>query len=214
MRTLLAVALALAAGCDDDNTMMMTNPDLSASSFPAAPAIGSTQLDRMGRAAINTALTDPFFTDKTMHEGKQDAYNKAAPQAWQGFAAQFAPALAVFDGLDGVCGNQPLSSADASDGGASAGYGTLASILANDVLLLDTAVNDCSAASNYLAVEVSVITSGTPASCGGRTPLDNVIDVTYTVLSGGAQPVTNGVTKDADANAAQLANFPFLGAPQ
>jgi hypothetical protein len=34
------------------------------------------------------------------------------------------------------------------------------------------------------------------------------------VLSGGAQPVTNGVTKDADANAAQLANFPFLGAPQ
>src|SRR5205823_12683166 len=69
MKILFAVALAATlGGCDDDVTTMM-NPDLSASGFPTAPTIGA-QLDRMGRPAINTALTDPFYTDKTMHEGK------------------------------------------------------------------------------------------------------------------------------------------------
>ena len=73
----LALAATAAGGCDDDTTSG-GNMDMAASEFPAAPTVGSTQLDRMGRAGVNTALTDPFNTDKTDHEAKQDAYNKAA----------------------------------------------------------------------------------------------------------------------------------------
>ena len=148
----------------------------------------------MGRAGVNTALTDPFYTDKTAHGMKQDAYNQAPQSMWPTFAAQFAASLGVFDGLDyGVCGNQPLASASAADGGSAGEYGTLAGILANDQLLLDTAVSGCSGAGNYLAVEVGVISNQVPASCGGRTPLDSAIDTTYAVLSG---DLTGGVTDE------------------
>jgi|SRR6185312_6196881 len=212
----LAIALC-GVGCDDDTTSpgggMM---DMAASEFPAAPTIGATQLDRMGRAGVNTALTDPFFTVKADHDGKQDAYNKAQPSTWASFADQFAVALGVFDGLDGVCGNQPLYDGGNGDGGAASAYGTLAGILANDQLLLDSSQSSCDPTKNYLAVEIAVITSGTPASCGGRTPLDPAIDVTYAALSGdlAGGSVTDGVSGDADtANQAQLTTFPFLGAP-
>jgi hypothetical protein len=210
----LILCVGLASGCDDDTSMMMT-PDMAASTFPQAPAIGSTTLDRMGRAAVNTALTDPFFTDKTMHEANLDAYNKAPPSMWPSFADRFAGSLAVLDGLDGICGNQPLADANASDASAKGEYGALAGILANDMLLVDTTAATCDPTKNYLAVEVGVITGAAPASCGGRTPLDPAIDVTYAVLSGGllsGVAVTDGITKDADANAATL-TFPFLGAP-
>jgi len=217
---MVALGLALtAAGCDDDTTTTGGGGmDMAASMFPAAPAIGTTMLDRMGRAGVNTALTDPFFTDKTMHEAKQDAYNKAPPSMWPSFAAQFAAALGVLDGLDGICGNQPLANTGAADGGSEGEYGTLAGILANDQLLLDTAVATCDPTKNYLAVEVGVITGGSPASCGGRTPLDPAINVTYAALSGGllsGVAVTDGVSADGDAaGAAQLTTFPYLGAPQ
>lgn len=214
MMVALGVSLA-AAGCGDDSTA--STMDMATSPFPAAPTIGSTMLDRMGRAGVNTALTDPFFTDKTMHDAKEDAYNKAPPSMWPSFADQFATALAVYDGLDGICGNQPLYDDSKADGGAAGAYGTLAGILANDQLLLDTRVATCDPTKNYLAVEVGVITGGAPASCGGRTPLDDAIDVTYAAVSGGilsGVAVVNGVTADGDgANAATLSSFPYLGAP-
>lgn len=215
--TMFALGLAaILAGCGDDTSK--GGMDMAASQFPAAPAIGSTTLDRMGRAAINTALTDPFYTDKTAHEAKLDAYNKAPPAMWPTFAAQFATALAVYDGLDGICGNQPLANASAGDGGAASEYATLAGILANDQLLLATAVPTCDPTKNYLAVEISVILGGSPASCGGRTPLDPAINVTYAAASGGILSqvaVTDGVMADADgaSNTATL-TFPYLGAPQ
>jgi hypothetical protein len=218
---LVALGFAcMATGCDDDTTSNSDGGtmDMAASPFPAAPAIGATMLDRMGRAGVNTALTDPFFTDKTAHDAKQDAYNQAPPSMWPSFAAQFTTALGVLDGLDGICGNQPLFDNNAADGGAGGGYMKLAGILANDQLLLDTSVATCDPAKNYLAVEVGVITGGQPASCGGRTPLDDAIDVTYAALSGGllsGVPVVNGVTADGDAaGTATLTAFPYLGAPQ
>jgi hypothetical protein len=215
---MLAIAVA---GCGDTSSKpdMSAGVDMAASPFPAAPTIGATTLDRMGRAGVNTALTNPFWTDKAKHDAQLDAYNKAPPAMWSSFAAQFAGALAVLDGLDGVCGNQPLFNAGGADGGATGGYGMLAGILANDQLLLDTAVASCDPTKNYLAVEVGVITGSTPASCGGRTPLDPAIDVTYAVLSGAigsSVTVTDGVSGDGDpaGNAASLGAFPYLGTPQ
>jgi len=215
--------VAMTAACGDDSSTdidMSGNIDMPASQFPAAPTIGATQLDRMGRAAINTALTDPFYTDKTAHNTKLDDYNKASQANWGSFTTQFAGALGVLDGLDGICGNQPLADMTGKDGGATGAYGALAGILANDQLLLATAVTSCDSPGNYLAVEVSVITgAATPGSCGGRTPLDNAINISYAALSGGLLSgiaVTDGITGEADpaANRASLSAFPYLGSPQ
>lgn len=210
--------VAMTAACGDDSTDVDMTVDMPASQFPAAPTIGATQIDRMGRAAINTALTDPFWTAamKDAHEAKLDDYNKASQANWGTFTAAFAGALGVLDGLDGICGNQPLADTTGKDGGAGGKYGALAGILVNDQLLLATAVSNCDGA-NYLSVEISVITgAAAPASCGGRTPLDNVINTTYAVVSGGllsAVPVIDGLTGEADpaANKASLTAFPYLG---
>ncbi len=49
--------------------------------------------------------------------------------------------------------------------------------------------------------------------CGGRTPLEDTIDVTYSVLAIGALTgVTDGVPVDADGTAS-LTAFPYLDTP-
>jgi hypothetical protein len=230
----MMMALGLTAslvGCGDD-TGSNNNPDLAMTiapdmammaGFPAAPTIGSTQIDRMGRAGVNTALTDPFNLD-SMHDQTQDAYNAAAPATWSTFIPKIEANLAILDGLDGVCGNQPphVAAAADQDGGAP-NYSFLAGALADDQLYVDTTVALSSdPTKNYLAVEVAAITSvvtgtATPAaSCGGRTPLDDVINITYQTLAGSATMVGDGVAADGDptANSANTTTFPFLGTPQ
>ncbi|HEY2745945.1 MAG TPA: hypothetical protein VGL86_15020, partial [Polyangia bacterium] len=126
LTTIFALGLALGAvGCDDDTSSKGGGMDMAASEFPTAPTIGTTQLDRMGRAGINTALTDPFYTDKTAHGVKQDAYNQAPESMWPTFTDQFAAALGVLDGLDGICGNQPLADKSGADASAKGEYGAL-----------------------------------------------------------------------------------------
>lgn len=227
------MALGLTAslvGCGDDtgnknSDMAMTmSPDMAMmTGFPAAPTIGSTQIDRMGRAGVNTALTDPFNLD-SMHDQTQDAYNAAPPSMWITFVPKIEANLAILDGLDGTCGNQaPHVAMTADQDGGASNYQFLAGALADDQLYVDTAVALSSdATKNYLAVEVAAITTvvtGTataPASCGGRTPLDDVINITYQTLAGGNAMVSDGITQDGDPapNSANTATFPFLGTPQ
>src|SRR5436309_9004697 len=97
-------AATVLAGCgsDDDN--------------PPPPRVGAVQIDRMGRAGVNTALTNPFFdpsvpAQEMMHEAVQDEYNGAAdPAQWATmFAAEIAGNLAILDSLDRNCGNQLLA---------------------------------------------------------------------------------------------------------
>jgi hypothetical protein len=165
------------------------------------------------------------------------------PTTW---APVFAPNLAILDALDsGVCGNGiceagagedttscasdcPATNAvNGSDGcgnqaffnpaAGSAGYASLATVLADDELYLDTSRSTCS---NYLAVEFYVEILGTsPASCGGRAPSYDVIDSTYTLAAigvGGFNPLTFvpafGDTVSAHADTSDT-TFPFLGAP-
>jgi hypothetical protein len=176
---------------------------------PSEPKIGA-QIDRMGRAGVNTALTDPFSTvpGQTSDQVK-DAYNAAQdPTAW---ASAFvggpvgnliAGNLAILDSLDGVCGNQPFAKPGTPP--PADRYKPLATVLADDQLYVNTAVGTCN---SYLAVE-----TGAANDCGGRTPLYNTIDVTYAVVAGPAATVVNGITRDADGNAS-LTAFPFLDNP-
>ena len=181
-------------------------------SNPPPPRLGAVQIDRMGRAAVNTALTNPFFresvaSEESQHETILDDYNAANdPSQWVArFSSRIASNLAILDGLDRVCGNQVL----AGPAPVAGRYKTLADILADDQLYVNTASGTCN---QYLAVEAKAIGIAN-TDCGGRTPLENTIDITYSVVAVGALTgVTNGVTSDADGTAS-LTEFPFLDRP-
>ena len=185
-------------GSDDDN--------------PPPPSVGAVQIDRMGRAGVNTALTNPFYRESVASEDSQhklivDDYNVASdPSQWVArFSSLIASNLAILDSLDRVCGNQVLAGPAPVPGR----YKALADILADDQLYVNTASGTCN---QYLAVEANAIGIAN-TDCGGRTPLENTIDITYSVVAVGALTgVTNGITSDADGTAS-LTAFPFLDRP-
>lgn len=208
---LIAAALfatAIFAGCSgggNDNFTFQTDPD--------PPAINlDEQIDRMGRAGVNTAATAPFFREtveeeQQAHDEVSDAYNSASdPSEWQSlFADRIAGNIAILDSLDTVCGNQLL----AGDTATAGRYDALAGVLADDQLYVNTASGICQ---QYLAVEGNAV--GLPNNdCGGRTPLADSIDVTYSVLAIGAlRGVDDGISSDADG-VASLTAFPYLDTP-
>jgi len=186
-------------GSDDDNN-------------PPPPRVGAVQIDRMGRAGVNTALTNPFFresvpSEESRHETILDDYNAANdPSQWvPEFSSLIASNLAILDGLDRVCGNQVL----AGPAPVAGRYKALAVILADDQLYVNTASGMCN---QYLAVEANAVGIAN-TDCGGRTPLENTIDITYSVVAVGALTgVTNRIPSDADGTAS-LTAFPFLDRP-
>jgi hypothetical protein len=207
-----------------------------ASSATCAPALGA-QIDRMGRAGVNTALTDPFWNDGTQtledHHARQDKYNEASNPAMWG-TVELAPGktitaaikgtLAAYDALDGTsdgtmandgCGNQ-LAYGATYKGMTFPDYTLLATVLTDDRVYLNTGSGTCS---TYLAVEANEL-GVTNMDCGGRAPSYNTIDITYSALVTGHAvcttmcDVSNGVTSDPDMGAGRSdTTFPFLGAP-
>jgi hypothetical protein len=174
---------------------------------PAAPALGA-QIDRMGRPAVNTALTDPFSTTTpATADANKDGYNTAAVSSSWGatYKGPFATSLAIFDSLDQNCGNQVAAGAMLMAGR----YDTLAGLLADDQLYVRSDKTSCT---QYLAVELGV--AGVNLfnnDCGGRTLSYDVVDVTYSALaSGSIGDVTDGVPNDSTF----ATTFPFLAAPQ
>ena len=196
---MLCTAVVL-TGCGSDNHN------------PPPPNVGTVQIDRMGRAGVNTALTNPFYresvaSEEIQHEMVVDDFNAASdPSQWVArFSSLIASNLAILDGLDRVCGNQVLAGPAPVPGR----YKALADILADDQLYVNTASGTCN---QYLAVEANAI-GIVNTDCGGRTPLENTIDITYSVVAVGALTgVTNGITSDADGTAS-LTAFPFLDRP-
>ncbi len=201
MNRLLISSLVLASlvGCGSSD---------GSSAPPPKPSLGATQIDRMGRAGVNTALTDPFDIVQGMTPNQvKDAYNAVSdPAQWATrFKANIATNLAILDSLDTVCGNQLLAGPSAAAGR----YDTLASVLADDRLYVRTDKTTCT---TYLGAEANAV-GVTNDDCGGRTPLYNTIDVTYSALAiGKFSGVTNGFTSDSEGSPSAT-TFPFLGAP-
>lgn len=195
-----------------DEIILAVNNALDGCHTPPPPALTATQIDRMGRAGVNTALTNPFFresvpSEEQTHEHVLDEYNAATnPAEWATmFASEIAGNLAILDSLDRVCGNQLLAGASAVAGR----YNTLAGILADDQLFVNTASGTCA---QYLGVEANAV-GVTNNDCGGRTPLEDSIDTTYSLLAAGAlSGVTDGIPADGDG-VASLTVFPFLDQP-
>jgi hypothetical protein len=170
------------------------------------PALGA-QIDRIGRPAINTAISDPFDSDATAHGAKQDVYNVATPATGSTFEAQFEANLAILDGLDMNCGNQFAADKTKTD---ATRYKALADVLVDDQLYVDTSSGTCT---TYLGVEANATGIIANTDCGGRTLTEDVVDESYSLLALGATSgVTDGVAAD-DTVSAQTPTFPFLAPP-
>ena len=217
MKRLLAIALCcaapLVAGCDDD-TSGGTGADMTASN--PQPKVG-TQIDRMGRPAVNTALTNPFgLVANTTTDMFKDAYNaESNPAMWASkFQTAMEANLAVLDSADTVCGNSVGVMGDGVDAGNR--YSFIAGVLADDELYVNTASGTCGL---YLANEAAALgLSAAAGDCGGRTPIEDVIDESYTLLTAGVaaylgnmHAVTDGI--DAGDHTPSITDFPFLQAP-
>ena len=193
--------------------------------FPAAPKLG-VQIDRMGRPAINTVGSKTFGTPAA-RDVAENVYNAASdPATWGAmFKADIAKSLAVLDALDKAdnataamagCGNQVAVPAATKH--AAGAYDFLAGVLADDRLWVKlTAKGGCGL---YLAVEANALMV-TNDFCGGRIPTDDVIDESYSLLSGAfdftklpANPFLFGdtIAVEGTTNAAYLAGFPYFAA--
>jgi hypothetical protein len=144
--------------------------------------LSTGQIDRNGRPGINTATIDVLA-----NTGKKDAYNRAVdPAGWAAaFQGEMTANLTALDTLDGISGNSLLPPA------------TLASVLVDDRLIVNTSIPTCGA---YLAVEL-----GVAGQCGGRTLARDVIDDTLGAVVG------PGVSDNVANDSVFLADFPFMG---
>lgn len=147
--------------------------------------LSAGQIDRNGRPAINTALIDLLAST-----GKKDAYNRAVdPAGWAAaFQSEMQANLTALDTLDGITGNAVLPAA------------TLAAVLVDDRMQINTSIAACDA---YLAVEL-----GVAGQCGGRTLRRDVIDDTLGATVG------PGVRDNVADDSTYLADFPFMGPPR
>jgi hypothetical protein len=202
--------------------------------IPPPPKVGK-QLERMGRAGINTATSDVFVDTSVMppkaataasYAAAEDAYNAAGPADWAKFAPSIAVSLSILDALDAPdnvdpklagCGNQAAAGLANGmkplDKGA---YDGLAGILADDRIWVDTTKTQCDL---YLAVEFGVLGVATP-NCGGRKPSHDSIDITYSAVANVALAVAEatmnkgfGDTIEAPDHAKKDGAFPYLDKP-
>lgn len=218
MKTIFNTTLTLAlgiilSGCPgtDENGgpdgTKNTAPDAGTSmQTPPAPTPGA-QIDRMGRPAINTALSGTFRSDETAKANQKNAYNAATPNTWATFVPEIAANAAILDGLDTNCGNQLLAGPMPVAGR----YDGLAGALADDKVYVNSAATTCG---QYLAVEANATGVIPNDDCGGRTPVMDVVDTSYSVLAiGSVMGVGDGVAEDGDAVTHSTSVFPFLAAP-
>jgi len=212
MNKLIVGLLALAACGGDNNTTPDAHPNppdanVADAGPPAPPALG-TQMDRMGRPAINTALNNAFNPDNPSKQAAKDAYNQNSdPSTWAAaFVPTFEAGLGILDGIDTTCGNQLAFDNTKTDATA---YAPLAGVLADDELYVNSASGTCTI---YLGVEANALGVAANSDCGGRVISYDVIQTSYSVLVAGAlSGIDDGIA--TEAMAADKDTFPFLVAP-
>jgi hypothetical protein len=165
---------------------------------------GTGRIDRMGRPAINTALDSKPLKDAY---NREDTFASSFPTTYD---VAFEQHLEAFDRL-ALDGTNP----DAVDFPISGGVHPLREALKLDTLVVDTS-KACSAgasfSNSYLEIEAELLLGGPlHVTCGGRTPNEDVMDKTMTLLvTKGRAPVGDGVS--AATKPATLA-FPYLAEP-
>ena len=161
-------------------------------------------IDRMGRALTGNALLGLFDTEAAS-DARKSQYNQARREAWGSFAGSIGASLAIYDGFDGVCGNQWLAVQNAMP---AIRYESLARLLADDRLWVNGAARHCG---QYLAAEFNHV-GATNQDCGGRTPNYDAVDVFRSLLvRGRISGIDDGVAQDERRHS--TSTFPFLASP-
>lgn len=164
-----------------------------------ATADSSKQLDRMGRPLTTNALLATLAPDDVA-DALKERYNLATPASADAFIPEIETGLALYDGFDGVCGDQWLAD---RRGPPTNRYRKLAEVMADDRLWINSSFGECR---EFFAVELK------KKDCGGRSPVVDAVDVYRAVL-------VNGTTKgfedgvDQDDQQHSVDRFPFLAAP-
>jgi hypothetical protein len=198
----VALAALTVAACSSSTA----NTGTSGGTNPAPPTAGA-QIDRMGRPAVSTALNHTFDTDDAAKGAAKDEYNSNAdPKSWSKYVGEMEANLAILDALDGTCGNQLFADKAKTD---ATRYGTLAGVLADDRLWVNTASTTCT---TYLGVEANATKAIPNTDCGGRKPSYEVMKLTYTIAAVGmvSTAVSDGTTPVAAKTT--VATFPYLAA--
>jgi hypothetical protein len=164
------------------------------------------QLNRVGRPLTKNALLGLNAADEVGDRLKEQ-WNAATPSRSAQFIPEIQKGLALYDGFDGVCGNQLLAKNDV----ASTRYHALAVLLTDDRLWVNSASASCT---QFFAVELARLTEQHALlnDCGGRTPNYNASNVWRSLLVKGT---TSGVDDglDHDEHEPSATAFPFLAAP-
>jgi len=156
-------------------------------------------IDRMGRALTGNALIGTFDSEEASN-ARKDQYNRAPVEAWAMFAPDLAETLAIYDGFDGICGNQWLAGRR-KDAGR---YTRLAMLLADDRIWINSRATKCE---RSFGVEMQL------ADCGGRAPSVDAVDVFRSLLvNGTTKGVEDGVSQDDGKHSDR--DFPFLAPPR
>ena len=211
MKVRLALALAAIAAsvaCSSHGGGGSPTPTPTPTPVPTPPSLGAL-LDHAARP-LGEQLIETFQANGATKATQRAAWETDAnlaqwPATW---VPTIVKSLGYWDGLDNACANEVFYSGPTTV----TSYYAFASLLADDRLYVDSDVTTCT---KYLAIEISVITGVAPTDCGGRTPTEDAIDVTYTALGstlanlGSSTWIPDGVS----AGVAESVTFPFLGAP-
>jgi len=178
--------------------------------LPARPALGAA-IDRVGRPLTANAFVG-LLAPEDQSDARKETYNRARPSDWAQFVPDIQRSLGLYDGFDGVCGNQWLAARDGvaatRDGAVATRYAALAALLADDRLWVDTRGTRCT---RFFAVELAALGAAS-GDCGGRTPGDDAVDIIRSMLvDGTTTSITDGVDRDDHTHSTTA--FPFLAAP-
>jgi Domain of unknown function (DUF4331) len=165
------------------------------------------QIDRAARPLTGNALLVTLGSTDAQKAIKE-RYNHATPATGKQFVAEIAKGVALYDGLDGRCGDSLLIDRNASPPRR---YLPMATVLADDRLWVNSRSTTCTA---LLAVERAALNGEqTLASdCGGRTVNYDAVNVYRSLLANGNETgIDDGV--HADEKTHSTFEFPFLAAP-
>ncbi len=174
----------------------------------AEGGFGLGQIDRAGRALVSVLLVPSSVQDEY---NAQPSYEMTPPRVLQdGIASR----IAELDTLVLTDGGAP-DPVDWPEGGA------LLPMLLSDTLVVDTGLSctgsDGGFVASYLDIEREAFLVGPPhvhTTCGGRTPNEDVVDETLTLLVTADRPGGPRVMQGV-AGPTRLASttFPYLAAP-
>ena len=165
---------------------------------------GKGHIDRMARPLTGNALLATLGSDAES-DALKEKYNRASPSGGKPFVAEIAKGVALYDGLDGHCGDSLLIEKGRT---APERYYPLARLLADDRLWIDSRYGRCAA---LFAVERAALNHERNLSrdCGGRGLTYDAVNVYRSLLAEGRPTgISDGVHRDEVRTSDTV--FPFL----